>query len=163
MGQTLQLLRPLVSGRGTLDDMLVDNACSAVAKVLVAMLRFSSQQPQQQPQLVAMVDQVLPVLLSALPIRSDHEEDAPVYVTFLGTLLAMTPRPSPFHNMLAKEVPRIVPVLVRAAGMCESSTVRDGVVAALRCACTCFGVQPAAAVGDLGSEEVQWLQRTLGA
>ena len=88
--RNVSLLRPLVSGRGTLDDALVDNACSGVSKILVALVQGVTQGGSPllpAAQTLLAIEQVLPVLLHALPIQSDHEEDKPVYVDCIGRLL----------------------------------------------------------------------------
>ena len=71
--ELLQALHPLFSltSKGT-EGGVVDNAAAAVARMIMA-----------APAAVPM-DQVLPVFLSALPLKSDRSENEAVYTCLLG-------------------------------------------------------------------------------
>ncbi|CAM9930356.1 unnamed protein product, partial [Sphacelaria rigidula] len=71
----LQALHPLfqLSGKGV-EGGVVDNAAAAVARMIMA-----------APAAVPM-DQVLPVLLSALPLKADRSENEAVYTCLLGLI-----------------------------------------------------------------------------
>lgn len=73
--EILQALHPLFSltSKGT-EGGVVDNAAAAVARMIMA-----------APGAVPM-DQVLPVLLSALPLKSDRSENEAVYTCLLGLI-----------------------------------------------------------------------------
>jgi importin-4 len=63
---TLQGLHPLF---GSPDPTVVDNACGAVSRIITTFPN-SPHVP---------LEHVLPILLAALPIRQDHQEDEPVW------------------------------------------------------------------------------------
>ena len=170
--QCLSLLRPLVSGRGTLDDALVDNACSGVSKILMAIVLVVGENglpllPASQISLT--LGQVLPVLLSALPIKNDHEEDKSVYIDCLGALLSMGAIATSGINQqgsnaeicrgeLVKILPQIVTVLVKAMPMADVPEVREGIIHALRAATSRYGVPAQQLVSGLTQDEAKWLQ-----
>lgn len=73
--EILQALHPLFSltGKGT-EGGVVDNAAAAVARMIMT-------SPQHVP-----MDQVLPVFLSALPLKADRSENEAVYTCLLGLI-----------------------------------------------------------------------------
>lgn len=73
--EILQALHPLfqLTGKGT-EGGVVDNAAAAVARMIMA-----------APAAVPM-EQVLPVLLSALPLKADRSENEAVYTCLLGLI-----------------------------------------------------------------------------
>ena len=167
--QCLSLLRPLVSGRGALDDALVDNACSGVSKILMAILLGTGETgspllPSSQISLT--LGQVLPVLLTALPIQNDHEEDKSVYIDCLGALLALgastanqqSPNVGICKGELLKMLPQVITVLVKAMSTAEVPEVREGIILALRTATNGYGMSPQQLVSGLAQDEAQWLQ-----
>jgi hypothetical protein len=58
---------------------LTDNACGCLARMIM-------KQPTAMP-----LDQVLPVLLSALPLKADYQENEPVYKCIMGLARAQDP------------------------------------------------------------------------
>ncbi|KAL0483879.1 importin-beta [Acrasis kona] len=72
----LQLLYPIfVMNREQANAAVLDNACGTVARMILA-------EYQQLP-----VSQVLPVMLGALPLREDHDENEVVYASICGLLM----------------------------------------------------------------------------
>jgi hypothetical protein len=63
---TLQALHPLF---GSPDPTVIDNACGAVARIIIA-FPDSPHVP---------IEYILPTLLPTLPLRKDHQEDEPVW------------------------------------------------------------------------------------
>ena len=149
----------------------MDNACSGVSKILVALVQGAAQGgspllPAAQTSLA--LEQVLPVLLHALPIQSDHEEDKPVYVDCIGRLLhigsgsagggGLAVAQEICRGPLVKLLPQVVTALVTAMPTVREPEVREGMVQALGVAMKQFGVPPQQLVAGLKQAEVQWLQ-----
>jgi hypothetical protein len=158
----LQELKPYVESRGHADDMLVDNACSAVSKIVVSLTDNHGNTGLAQavggPSCLNIVTSVLPTLLASLPLLSDHEEDGPVYVQCLGNVLQTQPTMPAVIEHLA----RIVFVLAKAIKECEKEDVKKSILMRLKYACTQIpGATPAALVQGLDQSEVAWLERVL--
>lgn len=154
-----------------MDDALVDNACSGVSKIVVALVQSAAQGGSPllpAAQISLTIGQVLPVLLRALPIQSDHEEDKPVYVDCIGVLLGIgagagagTPAAAAqeiCRGALAKLLPEVVRALVKAMPTVDEPGVREGIVRALGVAVKGYGAAPQQLVAGLQQAEVQWLQ-----
>jgi hypothetical protein len=82
LANILQSLKPYVEGRGQYDDMLVDNACSAVSKIMVSIINNNMSSGLAQSiggssTCINIVTSILPAFLQGLPLQSDHEEDTP--------------------------------------------------------------------------------------
>lgn len=69
ISQILAALHPLFDSQRP--AVVVDNACGAVARLITTF-------PQSVP-----LQHVLPVLLTALPLREDHEEETPVWTCLI--------------------------------------------------------------------------------
>jgi hypothetical protein len=159
----LQELKPYVESRGHADDMLVDNACSAVSKIMISLTNNHGNtglvQALGRPSCVNIVTSVLPTLLASLPLCSDREEDGPVYVQCLGNVL----QTQPTLPAVVEHLPRIVFVFVKALKECEKEDVKKSILMRLKYACTQIqgAPNPAALVQGLDQGEVSWLERVL--
>ncbi|KAG5193038.1 armadillo-type protein [Tribonema minus] len=108
--ELLQLLAPIFqkAGKGSTEGGLLDNAAAAVARIVMA-----------APGAVPM-EQVLPALLSALPLKVDAQENETVYGCVIG-LLKMR------HPAALASLPAIMTVLAKA--LAEGSIADDAVKA----------------------------------
>jgi hypothetical protein len=90
----------------------VDNACGAVARII-------SSAPQAVP-----LQHVLPVLLTALPLREDHEEDATVW-TCLTKIVATFPQfVVPHSNLFLTAVAKSLGILPDSLSNDVANSVR---------------------------------------
>ena len=94
--ELLQALHPLFSltSKGT-EGGVVDNAAAAVARMIMAV-------PAAVP-----MEQVLPVLLSALPLKTDRSENESVYTCLLGLIHLRHPEAMRSLDTILRE-PRFV-------------------------------------------------------
>jgi|TARA_B100000795_G_scaffold224244_1_gene179626 hypothetical protein len=160
LSAVLQEMRPYVEGRGTFDDMLVDNACSAVSKIIISLTDGQGSSGLSQTvggaNCINIVTSIVPILLSSLPLQSDHEEDGPVYVQCLGNIL----QTQPTIPIVVQHLSRIVYVLVKAIPEITDDAVRKSVTMRIKYACTRFqGVDPQSLVQGLTQEESNWVGR----
>ncbi|KAL3153296.1 hypothetical protein ABBQ38_011641 [Trebouxia sp. C0009 RCD-2024] len=103
IGQLLQALHPLI--QDSEHAATQDNAAGAVGRMLSSM-------PAQLP-----LDQVLPVLLTALPLKEDFEEAGPVYGALCGLVT---------NAETAPKVANLMPQLVQAlAQACTEDGIPD--------------------------------------
>jgi len=159
----LQEIQPYVAGRGQFDDMLVDNACSAVSKIIVALTNGQGTSGLSQAMgganCINAVTSILPILLQSLPLRNDHEEDGPVYVQCLGNVL----QTQPTMPVVVQNLPRIIFILVKAIPEVQDDVVRKSVTMRIKYACTRFEGQinlQSLLVG-LSQEETNWVARVV--
>lgn len=99
--ELLQALHPLFSltSKGT-EGSVVDNAAAAVARMIMA-----------APGAVPM-DQVLPVFLSALPLKSDRSENEAVYTCLLGLVHLRHPEALRLlESIMSESLSFVVPVV----------------------------------------------------
>lgn len=103
LGQLLQALHPLI--QDSANPATRDNAAGAVGRMLSSM-------PLQLP-----LDQVLPVLLTALPLQEDFQEAGPVYGALCGLVT---------NAETASKIANLVPQIVQAlAEACTTEEVND--------------------------------------
>ena len=99
--ELLQALHPLFSltSKGT-EGGVVDNAAAAVARMIMAV-------PTAVP-----MEQVLPVLLSALPLKTDRSENESVYTCLLGLIHLRHPEAMRSLDAILRETPCCFVVLL---------------------------------------------------
>eukprot|EP00611_Tribonema_gayanum_P025635 TRINITY_DN588_c0_g1_i2.p1 TRINITY_DN588_c0_g1~~TRINITY_DN588_c0_g1_i2.p1 ORF type:complete len:1076 (-),score=449.83 TRINITY_DN588_c0_g1_i2:206-3433(-) len=126
--ELLQLLAPIFqkAGKGSTEGGLLDNAAAAVARIVMA-----------APGAVPM-EQVLPALLSALPLKVDAQENETVYGCVIG-LLKMR------HPAALASLPAIMTVLAKA--LAEGSIADDAVKAKITA-----GLKDPQLVSELGPQ-----------
>ncbi|CAM6009508.1 unnamed protein product [Sphagnum balticum] len=134
----LVALHPLF-GAGETDNGVRDNAAGAVARMINA-------QPNALP-----LNQILPVLISALPLKEDMEESETVYGCLCGLISASHPQIMPF-------VPQLVPVFAQVVVSKDTSTVlKMGIGRAVMQLCGQYGDQMQTLLSSLPPDEANAL------
>eukprot|EP00897_Mesotaenium_endlicherianum_P001169 jgi/Mesen1/11052/ME000099S10502 len=152
------------------EDAVRDNGVGAVARMISA-----------QP-LVVPLEQVLPVMVRALPLREDHEEAAPVYGALCSLISASHPQVLPVmvralplredheeaapvygalcslisasHPQILPLIPQLVPIFAQVATTPEvSAEVKHAIGAAMRHLVGHFAAETEAIVGTLPQEQ----------
>mmetsp|Transcript_4280 Transcript_4280/g.6520 ORF Transcript_4280/g.6520 Transcript_4280/m.6520 type:complete len:243 (+) Transcript_4280:92-820(+) len=115
--ELLQLLAPVFqkAGKGTTEEGLLDNAAAAVARIVMAA-------PNAVP-----LDQVLPALLGALPLKVDEAENETVYGCIIG-LMKMK------HPAALASMPSIMAILAKALSedSIADNVAKEKIVAGLK-------------------------------
>lgn len=96
MPTILQGIYPCFTASDKQDPAILDNACGAVARIITS--------HQSVP-----LDQILPVLLNALPLRDDYNENEPVF-SALMYLIATG------NAVIAKHMPKLCSVFAQVIG-----------------------------------------------
>ncbi|XP_031497827.1 uncharacterized protein LOC116262518 [Nymphaea colorata] len=120
-------------------DAVRDNAAGAVARMIMT-----------QPQLIPL-NQVLPVLLKALPLKDDLEESMPVY----GCLCSLIVSSNPEIRSFIPEVIRVFGQIVMSSE--ESSEVKAQVGRAFCHLVSCYGDQIQPIMGSLPPDQANAL------
>lgn len=108
--QILHALRPLFNGEGN-DEVVVDNAAAAVARMILA---SNGTLP---------MDHVLPVFLSALPLKADFDESAIVFQCLNGLVQGQ-------HPVVLANLPAVLDVYAKA--LAADSSVEETEQTAVR-------------------------------
>jgi hypothetical protein len=132
-------LHPIFINQSKVSNAVLDNACGAVARMI-------SAKCQNLP-----LQQILPVLLTALPLKEDYQENETVYGAICGLL-------SEGNNIAAGFMREILSVLARALQSDKTQdNVKNGILGVLRGIAEKLPTQFSQVVKSLSQEEQQVL------
>lgn len=138
--QILHALRPLFVAEGS-DDVVVDNACAAVARLILAGVASVP------------LEHVLPVFLGAMPLKADFDENSVVFACLNGLVKSQNPAVVAF-------VPQIIEVYAKA--LLPTSSVDDAEQAEIKvCVRGLFGAFEAQ-IKEVAAQLSPELQAALG-
>jgi hypothetical protein len=120
--QFLSLLHPIFTNMDKYANVVVDNACGAIARIIIAQYQIP-------------LDQVLPAFIAALPLREDFEENDIVYSSILALIRSG-------NQAAAQNMKGIISILAKALSLDSTQQeVRNKIADTLRQVKQNYGTQ----------------------